>query len=61
MTPLCPHLHLRQVQVSDISPKYDMEIIYADSIFMIVGFGGDLARHCLLAGESEICGKILSK
>jgi len=32
--PLCP---------LDISPKYDIEIMYADSAFISAGFGGDSA------------------
>ena len=32
VTPLCP---------SDISSKYDIEIIYADSVSIMVGFGGE--------------------
>lgn len=39
VNPLCP---------MGISPKYDSEIIYADSVRIIVGFGRDLARRLLL-------------
>jgi hypothetical protein len=29
--------------LSGISPKYDLEIIYADSVSIVVGFGDDSA------------------
>jgi hypothetical protein len=41
--PLCPIGHLREAYPKG-APKYDIEIIYADSVSIVVGFGGDSAR-----------------
>ena len=50
--PTRPHLHLRQVQVSDSLPKYDAKIIHAHGYFLCRIWG--TLRVCFAKGRGGV-------